>query len=95
MLISSKVFYVFDFPFFFNFPEEIFSRIGCKIAKKVQERHRESEQQGKGNDSCHFSDQNFLPCYLCKYLNILFQNKNEIFQLKNLPITLGNLVEIG
>ena len=30
--------------------------------------------------TCHFSDQNFLPCFLCKHPTILSQNKNGIFQ---------------
>ena len=46
-------------------------------------REREREKQGRGNDSCHFSDQYFLPCFLCKHPTILFQNKNGIFQHKN------------
>ena len=45
------------------------------------ERQRE-KKQGKGNDSFHFSDQYFLPSFLCKHPTILFQNKNEIFQHK-------------
>ena len=44
---------------------------------------REREQQGRGNDSCHFFDQYFLPCFLCKHPSILIQNKNEIFQHTN------------
>ena len=47
------------------------------------ERKREREKQGRGNDSYHFSDQYFLPCFQCKHLTILFQNKNGIFQHKN------------
>ena len=43
----------------------------------------ERERGGKGNDSCHFSDQYLLPCFLSKHPTILFQNKNEIFQHKN------------
>ena len=46
------------------------------------EREREREKQGRGNDSCHFSDQYFLPCFLRKHLTILFQYKNGIFQHK-------------
>ena len=90
----------------FNFLEKIFSKIGCTITKKfvcvcvcvcvcVREGEKEREKQGRGNDSCHFSDQDFLPCYLCKYPNILFLNNNVIFQQKNLPINSGNLVGIG
>ena len=26
----------------------------------------------KGSDSCYFSDQNFLPCFLCKHPTIMF-----------------------
>ena len=44
---------------------------------------KEREKQGRGNDSCHFSDQYFLPCFLCKHPTIMFQNKNGIFQHKN------------
>ena len=43
----------------------------------------EREKQGRGNGSCHFSDQYFLPCFLCKHPTILFQNKNGRFQHKN------------
>ena len=28
---------------------------------------RGRKKQGKGNDSYHFSDQDFLPCFLCKH----------------------------
>ena len=52
----------------------------CKIMRdQCLERGR--KKQGRGNDSCHFSDHYFLPCFL--YSTILFQNKNEIFQHKN------------
>ena len=44
---------------------------------------RDREKQGRGSDSCHFFDQYFLPCFLCKHPTILFQNKNGIFQHKN------------
>ena len=49
---------------------------------------REREKRGReklcrGNNSCHFSDQYFLPCFPCKHPTILFQNKNGIFQHKN------------
>ena len=40
------------------------------------------KEQGKGNDSCHFSDQYFLPCFLCIHPTILFQNKNGYFNIK-------------
>ena len=43
---------------------------------------RGRKKQGKGNDSCHFSDQYFLPCFLCKHPSILFQNKNGYFNIK-------------
>ena len=47
-------------------------------------REREKEKnQGRGNDYCHFSDQYFRPCFLCKHPTLLFQNKNGIFQHKN------------
>ena len=49
----------------------------------MQNRCLESEKktkQGRGNNSCHFPDQYFLPCFLCKHPAILFQNKNRIFQ---------------
>ena len=46
------------------------------------ERERE-RKQGRGNDSCHFSDQYFLPCFLCKHPTFLFQNKNGIFLHEN------------
>ena len=46
-------------------------------------REREKEKnQGRGNDYCHFSDQYFRPCFLCKHLTLLFQNKNGIFNIK-------------
>ena len=48
-----------------------------------REGEREREKQGGGDDSCHFSDQYSLPCFLCKHPTILFQNKNGIFQHKN------------
>ena len=41
---------------------------------------------GRDNDSCHFSDHYFLPCVLCKYSTISFQNKNGIFLHKNQTI---------
>ena len=50
---------------------------------REREREREREKQDRGNDSCHFLDQYFLPCVLCKHPTILFQNKNRIFQHKN------------
>ena len=43
---------------------------------------RGRKKQGKGNDSCHISDQYFLPCFLCKHPSILFQNKNGYFNIK-------------
>ena len=46
-------------------------------------REREGRGKGRGNNSCNFSDQCFLPCFLCKHPNILSQNKNGIFQHKN------------
>ena len=48
-----------------------------------REREREKKKHGRGNDSCHFSDQYSLPCFLCKHSTIVFQNRNEIFQHKN------------
>ena len=54
------------------------------------EREREKKKQCRGNDSCHFSDQYFLPCFLCKCPAILFQNKKGIFQHK-LHYCLGKL----
>ena len=56
----------------------------------MQNRCLESEKktkQGRGNNSCHFPDQYFLPCFLCKHPAILFQNKNRIFQHINYTIT--------
>ena len=50
---------------------------------QVMFREREGRGKGRGNNSCHFSDQYFLPCFLCKHPNILSQNKNGIFQHKN------------
>ena len=41
------------------------------------------EREGRGNNSCHFSDPYFLSCFLCKHAIILSQNKNGIFQHKN------------
>ena len=54
---------------------------------------RGRKKQGRGNDSCHFSDHYFLPCFL--YSTILFQNKNGIFQHKNQTFNQGNIVGIG
>ena len=54
----------------------------CLEREREREREKEKKQQGRGNDSCHFSDQYFLPCFLCKHPTILFQNKNGIFQHK-------------
>ena len=48
-----------------------------------REREREKKKQRSGNDSCHFSYQYFLPCFLCEQPTILFQNKNRVFQHKN------------
>ena len=45
---------------------------------------RGRKKQGRGNDSCHFSDHYFLPCFL--YSTILFKNKNGIFEHKNQTI---------
>ena len=50
---------------------------------QVMFREREGRGKGRGNNSCHFCDQYFLPCFLCKHPNILSQNKNGIFQHKN------------
>ena len=52
-----------------------------KYRRRLEKRER--EKQGRGNDSCHISDQYFLPCFLCKHPAILFQIKNGIFQHKN------------
>ena len=46
-------------------------------------REKEDRGKGRGNNSCHFSDQYFLPCFLCKHPTIFSQNKNEMFQHKN------------
>ena len=54
---------------------------------------RGRKKQGRGNDSCYFSDHYFLPCFL--YSTILFQNKNGIYQHKNQTINQGNIVKIG
>ena len=69
--------------------EREFERERESLREREFERERESEKQGRGNDFCHFSDLDFLPCYLCKYPNIFFQNKNGIFQHKDLPINSG------
>ena len=47
---------------------------------------RKKKKQGRGNNSCHFSDQYFIPYFLCKHPTILIQNKNGIFQHKNQTI---------
>ena len=44
---------------------------------------REGKSKVSDNNSCHFSDQYFLPCLLCKHPIILSQNKNGLFQHKN------------
>ena len=55
---------------------------------------RGSKKQGKGSDSCHFSDQYFLPCFLCKHPTIEIQSKNGYFNIK-MTINQGNLFGIG
>ena len=44
---------------------------------------REVRGKSRGNNSCHFSDQYFLPSFLCKHPTILSPNKNGIIQHKN------------
>ena len=45
-------------------------------------REREGRGKGRGNNSCHFSDQYFLPCFLCKHPLILSRNMNRYFNIK-------------
>ena len=50
--------------------------------ERERERERQTEKQGSRAGAlilAFFSDQYFLPCFLCKHLTILFQNKNVIF----------------
>ena len=50
--------------------------------ERERERERQTEKQGSRAGALilgFFSDQYFLPCFLCKHLTILFQNKNVIF----------------
>ena len=66
----------------------------CLERERERERERESEsERGRARETetekqgsragalilAFFSDQYFLPCFLCKHLTILFQNKNVIF----------------
>ena len=53
-------------------------------SERERERARETETEKQGSRAgalilAFFSDQYFLPCFLCKHLTILFQNKNVIF----------------
>ena len=43
---------------------------------------RRGKKQGKGSGFSHFSDQYFLPCFLCKHPTIMFQKKNGYFNIK-------------
>ena len=43
---------------------------------------RGRKTQVKGSDSCHFSDQYLLPCFLRKHPTTMLQNKNEYFNIK-------------
>ena len=47
---------------------------------------RGRKKQGRGNDSCHFFDHYFLPCFV--YSTNLFQNKSQ-------TINYGNIVGTG
>ena len=44
---------------------------------------REVRGKSRGNNSCHFSDQYFLPSFLCKHPTVLSQSENGISQHKN------------
>ena len=44
---------------------------------------RDDSGRSRGNNSCDFSDQYFLPSFLCKHPTVLSQNKNGIIQHKN------------
>ena len=64
--------------------------------KYLPQKHilQEREGRGRGNDSCPFSHQYFLPYLLCKHPTILFQNKNGIFQHKNQTIKISKCLII-
>ena len=51
----------------------------CLERKKERKKEKKKKKQGRDNSSCHFSDEYFLPCFLCKHPTIFFQNKNRIF----------------
>ena len=62
----------------------IYNIYNRSLKNDVQTVLRETEKKKQGRDnSCHFSDQYFLNCFLCEHPTILFQNKNGIFQHKN------------
>ena len=44
---------------------------------------KEGRVKTRGNNSYHFSNQYFLPSFLCKHPTVLSQNKNGIIQHKN------------
>ena len=48
------------------------------LEKEREVKQKQKQKQGRGNDSCHFSDQYFLPCFLCKLSTILFQNNIKL-----------------
>ena len=57
-------------------------REGERERESKRDRDREAGKQGSRAGAlilAFFSDQYFLPCFLCKHLTILFQNKNVIF----------------
>ena len=58
------------------------TRNRCLERERQRQRQRE-RGKSRGNNSCHFSDQYFLPSFLCKHLTVLSQNKNGIIQYKN------------
>ena len=43
---------------------------------------RKGKGKSRGNNSCHFSNQYFLPLFLWKDPTVLSQNKNGIIQHK-------------
>ena len=44
---------------------------------------RDGRGRSRGNNSCDFSDQYFLPSFLCKHPTVLSENKNGIIQHEN------------
>ena len=46
------------------------------------EKKRERQKQGRGNYSCHFSDQYFLPCFYVNIQPCCSKTRMEYFNIK-------------